>query len=103
MGLFSKQPKRTNETDNFALKEALAQEAIDLLLVQGRDYQNREELRAEFGYLFIVDEHGFEGLLRIFSRTSTFYFAVQENKIKALDFNDELFRITTQTFLNLYG
>lgn len=104
MGLFfKKKPKESNEIDNFALKESLAQEIIDLLLVQGRDYRNREELRAEFGYLFLIEEHGFEALLRIFSRTNTFYFAIQENKITALDFNDELFVNTTKTFLSIHS
>lgn len=103
MGLFSKKPRKSNEINNFALKESLAQEAIDRLLVKGRDYQERSELKAEYGYIFLIEEHGFEALFKIMSNVGTFYFAVQGEKIMALDFDEKLFRATSETFLSLHG
>lgn len=103
MGLFSKKPRKSDEINNFALKESLAQEAIDRLLVKGRDYSERSELKAEYGYIFLIEDHGFEALFKVESSVRTFYFAVQGEKIMALDFDEELFRTTSETFLSLHG
>ncbi len=103
MGLFKRKPRETNEKDNFALKEALAEEAIEKYLVMGKDYKSLSELRAEFGYVFIIEDHGFEALFKILSPRETFYFAAQGDRIAALDFDEQLFKSTTDAFLSLHG
>ncbi len=103
MGLFKKKPRETNEKNNFALKEALAEEAIEKFLVMGRDYKSLLELRAEFGYIFIIEDHGYEALFKIISPRETFYFLAQGDRIAALDFDEKLFKSTTDAFLSFHG
>ncbi len=103
MGLFKKKPRETNEKDNFALKEALAEEAIEKWLVKGRDYGSFSDLRAEYGYIFIIEEHGIEALFKISAPRGTYYFAVRGDRVVELDFDEKLFRRTADAFLSFHG
>ncbi len=103
MGLFKKKPRETNEKDNFALKEALAEEAIEKWLVKGRDYGSFSDLRAEFGYIFIIEDHGIEALFKISAPRGTFYFLAHGDMIAALDFDEQLFKSTVDAFLSFHG
>lgn len=102
MGLFSKKKStEKNEINNKVLKENLANAAIEMLK-QGEDYIQLAYTQCEFGYLFIIDNHGLESLFKITTDKETFYFAAQGNSLKRLALNEQLFKDTTETFLSLH-
>ena len=108
MGLFDKLRKKKNitngknEIDNRKLKEGLGASALSVL-EEGVDYDSLESTTIEFGYLFTFDKHGIEALFKIITDKETFYFACQQSAIIMLDFNEDLFRNTTEQFLELHN
>uniref|UniRef100_UPI004055FEC4 hypothetical protein n=1 Tax=Agathobacter sp. TaxID=2021311 RepID=UPI004055FEC4 len=105
MGLFSKNDKKNdserNEIENKVLKEALANAALNLL-VEGEDYEDLAYTTVTFGYLFDIDDHGFEALFKVVTDINTHYFAVQGTRILQLNFDEETFQNTTNEFLSLH-
>lgn len=105
MGLFGKNKKQhnkeTNEINNKELLEILANTALQTL-VQGEDYQELAYTKCQFGYLFMIEEHGVEALFKVETDKGTFYFAAQKDSLLRLDFTEELFQGTTDTFLKLH-
>lgn len=94
-------PSERNEITNKDLKEMLADTALGIL-VQGEDYEELAGTTVQFGYLFDIDNHGLEALFKITTDKTTAYFAAQGKKLILLNFNDELFQSTTETFLSLH-
>lgn len=94
-------PSERNEITNKDLKEMLADTALGIL-IQGEDYEELAGTTVTFGYLFDIDNHGLESLFKIITDKTTAYFAAQGEKLMRLDFNDELFQSTTETFLSLH-
>lgn len=94
-------PSERNEITNKDLKEMLADTALGIL-VQGEDYEELAGTTVQFGYLFDIDNHGLEALFKITTDKTTAYFAAQGEKLILLNFNDELFQSTTETFLSLH-
>ena len=90
------------ELDNKELKESIANAALSVLK-QDEHYNNLAGLTVEFGYLFTVDGHGVEGLLKIITDKGIFYFAAQKTSVIFLDINEELFKAYTETFLEMHG
>ena len=107
MGMFDKfkgkqkEPKETNEIENRELKVNLADTAMGML-EQGVDYQELAGIQCQFGYLFSIEDHGLEALFKITTDTTTAYFAAQKQSLMRLNFNEELFCSTTETFLILH-
>lgn len=105
MGLFGKNKSNKaaekNEINNKELKENLANAALGLL-TPGEDYGELSFTECRFGYLFVIEGHGLEALFKITTDKGVFYFAAQGNSIIRLDFNEELFKGTTDTFLSLH-
>ena len=107
MGMFDKfkgkqkEPKETNESENRALKVNLADTAMGML-EQGVDYQELAGIQCQFGYLFSIEDRGREALFKITTDTTTAYFAAQKQSLMRLNFNEELFCSTTETFLSLH-
>ncbi len=103
MGLFSRKKKNPekNEISNKELKENLANAALTTLKPD-EDYQDLAYTTCEFGYLFVIEGHGLEALFKIITDKGTFYFAAQGNEILRLQFNEELFKTTTDKFLDLH-
>ncbi|MDE7417381.1 MAG: hypothetical protein K2N44_13960 [Lachnospiraceae bacterium] len=97
----AKQPKERNEIANTELKEHIANSAIRSLQ-ENVDYENLAYTKVEFGYLFYIDEHGIEALLKVITDKTTAYFAVQGAKMLRLNFSEELFRTTVEGFLDLH-
>lgn len=104
MGLFIKSKKNLerNEIDNPELKENLANTAISTLR-QSEDYVDHKKIQYEFGYLYMIEGHGVEALFKVITDTAIAYFAAQGDKMMRLNFNDELFQITTMSFLSLHN
>lgn len=103
MGFFSRNKKNPekNEINNKKLKENLANAALTTLKPD-EDYQDLAYTTCEFGYLFVIVGHGLEALFKIITDKGTFYFAAQEEKLLQLQFNEELFKNTTDKFLDLH-
>ncbi len=105
MGLFNrkkKKPAEFNEISNSSLKVELADIALQTL-TEGEDYINLDKTLCEFGYLFMIDDHGVESLFKLITdKEKTFYFAAQKDSIMRLNFNEELFKSTTETFLSMH-
>ncbi len=104
MGLFGKkkkQPAERNAIDDRNLKMNLADTALGLL-VQGEDYGELANTKCEFGYLFDIDGHGIEALFKLTTDKTTAYFAAQGDKLMRLNFNEELFKSTTEGFLEMH-
>ena len=94
-------PRETNEINNRELKEKLANTALQLL-VQGEDYDQLAYTSCEFGYLFHIEGHGLEALLKLTTDKGVFYFAAQKESFMRLNFNEALFQSTTKQFLSLH-
>ena len=90
------------ELNNKALKESVANAALSVLK-QDERYKYLSGVAVEFGYLFTIDGHGVEGLLKIITDTGTFYFAAQKTSILSLDLTEELFTAYSETFLEMHG
>lgn len=100
MGLFGKK-KESNEIGNSELKINLADTALGLL-AEGEDYTELANTGCEFGYLFNIEGHGIEALFKLETDKTTAYFAAQGDKLMRLNFNEELFRSTTEGFLSMH-
>lgn len=94
--------KESNEINNKELKENIANVAIGLL-EEGSDYNELVYTKVEFGYLFDIDDHGIEALLKVITDKTTAYFAVQGTSMMRLNFSDELFNTTVEGFMNFHG
>lgn len=84
------------------LKTQLADMALGLL-VEGEDYGELANTKVEFGYLFYFEDHGIESLFKFETDKTIAYFAAQGDKLMRLNFNEELFRSTTEGFLEMHG
>ena len=94
--------KESNEINNKELKENIANVAIGLL-EEGSDYNQLAYTKVEFGYLFDIDDHGIEALLKVITDKTTAFFAVQGTSMMRLNFSDELFNTTVEGFMNFHG
>lgn len=98
MGIFKKKKtSERNEIQNNELKEKLATTALGLLQ-EGKDYITLANTICEFGYLFIIENHGLEALFKMSTDVNTYYFTAQGNSLKLLNLNEELFQDTTEKF-----
>ena len=68
--------KESNEINNKELKENIANTALSLL-EEGNDYVDLAYTTVQFGYLFDIENHGLEALLKVVTDKTTAYFAVQ--------------------------
>lgn len=104
MSFFKKEKslKEVNEINNRELKENIANKALSLLSID-EDYENLAYTKIEFGYLFDIDGHGIEALLKIITDKTTSYFAVQGTDLIRLNFSEELFETTVESLLDLHG
>ncbi len=90
-----------NLINDVNLKENIADTALGILQ-EGVDYNDLVNTLVTFGYLFDIEDHGLEALFKMKTDVDTYYFAVQGTKMMRLDFKEELFEMTTQSFLELH-
>lgn len=95
-------PSERNAIGDRDLRMNLADTALSLL-VPGEDYEELANTKCEFGYVFVIEDHGLEALFKLETDKTTAYFAAQGDKLMRLNFNEELFRSTTETFLEMHG
>lgn len=107
MGLFSKKENKieenVNQINNKELKEQLADNAL-AFLVNSNELQPQEfsGIKAEFGYVLMIKDHGLEALFKIIKEEKIFYFAVQQETLKLLEITEEQFQSVTQHMLDLH-
>ncbi|MBF1340538.1 MAG: hypothetical protein HXM67_00545 [Mogibacterium diversum] len=94
--------KESNEINNKELKENIANTALSLL-EEGSDYVDLAYTTVQFGYLFDIEDHGLEAILKVITDKLTAYFAVQGTSMMRLNFSDELFETTVAGFLDLHS
>lgn len=94
--------KESNEISNKELKENIANTALSLL-EEGSDYIDLAYTTVQFGYLFDIEGHGLEALLKVVTDKVTAYFAVQGTSMMRLNFSEELFETTVAGFLDLHS
>lgn len=94
----TQEPKERNEITNKELKEHFATIALSLLQ-KDIDYKRLEYTAVEYGYLFVIEDHGIEALFKIITDKTIVYFAVQQKKLMRLAFTEELFQTTVNGFL----
>ena len=94
-------PAEENRIGDRELTANLADAAMGML-AQGVDYGDLAGTQCQFGYLFWIEDHGLEGLFKISTDKTTAYFAAQKDKLMRLNFTEELFRSTTETFLSMH-
>lgn len=95
-------PTEHNEMENRELKGALANAALQML-AEGTDYKTLDGIRCQFGYLFLIDDHGLEALFKVETDRNTVYFAAQGDRILRLSINEALFKDLTSVFLELHA
>ena len=94
--------KESNEINNKELKENIANTALSLL-EEGSDYVDLAYTTVQFGYLFDIEDHGLEALLKVVTDKATAYFTVQGTSMMRLNFSEELFETTVAGFLDLHS
>ncbi|MBQ4202870.1 MAG: hypothetical protein II655_04125 [Thermoguttaceae bacterium] len=105
MGFFKRKdknagPRETNEIKNKELKERLADAALSLL-AQGKDFEELNHTKVEFGYLFNVENHGLESLFKVTTDKTTAYFQAKGEKLTRLELPEGLYQATVEQVLAL--
>ena len=103
MGLFSKArlAGESNEINNRELKETLANTALQMLQA-GVHYKTLDHTVCEFGYLFLIENHGLEALMKLTTDVDTYYFAAQGSSMLQLSCNETMFQGVSETFLQMH-
>lgn len=101
MGLFKKKKKTvSNQIDNRELKQNLADSALALLINQKQiTMEDMAGIKAEFGYLMKIENHGLEGLFRIIKDSDVYYFAAQQGKLMLVAISEEQYLSTISYML----
>lgn len=94
-------PAEENRVGDRQLTTNLANTAMGML-ARGVDFDDPAGTRCRFGYLFWIEGHGLEGLFKITTDKTTAYFAAQKDKLMRLNFTEELFQSTAETFLSMH-
>jgi len=107
MGIFEKvhkerESKSTNEIGNRMLKTNIVNHAMSLL-EEGVDYDDLAYTTVDFGYLFLIENHGIEALFKITTDKDVLYFACQKESMLRVNLNEALFISTTEGFLDFHG
>jgi len=95
------QAGKRNQIENKELKEAIGNAALSTL-TQGEHYESLSGLSVEFGYLFDIEGHGIEALLKVITDKGTYYFAAQKASVIRLDFDEGKYELAVETFLEIH-
>lgn len=59
-------------------------------------------LKAEFGYLLMIEGHGLEALFKIIKNEDVYYFAAQQDQLSLLEINESLYQSTVKNMLSMH-
>lgn len=82
-------------------KEKFANMAINLL-VSNNIISDYNGIGCEYGYLYLIDGHGYEGLFKIKKMDKIYYFAIQGTSIEMVNLDENLFELHKQSFLDMH-
>ena len=90
-----------NLINNKEEKDRFANMAINLLISNNiiSDYNG---ISCEYGYLYLIEGHGYEGLFKIKKMDKIYYFAVQGTNIEMVNLDENGFSFHAETFLNMH-
>lgn len=90
-----------NLINNKEEKDRFANMAINLLITNNiiSDYNG---ISCEYGYLYLIEGHGYEGLFKIKKMDKIYYFAVQGTNIEMVNLDENGFSFHAETFLNMH-
>jgi len=102
MGLFNRKKKEENLINNQEMKDQLANNAINILM-QNRIISDFNNIECEYGYLYNIEGHGFEGLFKIKKLDKIYYFVVQGNNMQMVNLNEEQFEAYKMSFIEMHN
>lgn len=73
---------------------------IDIKKISPDDLTN---IKAEFGYVFVMENHGLEALFKIIKDNSIYYFAAQQQELKMLSLDEDLYRAYVEQTLEMHS
>lgn len=90
-----------NLINNNQETEKFANQALQILTTNNfiSDYNN---ISCEYGYLYRIEGHGYEGLFKIKKLDQIFYFAVQGEQLQMIKLDEQQFEAYKQTFLEMH-
>ena len=102
MGLFKKKKKSdTNQINNKELKENLADTALSVLVNKQKiTFDDFAGIKAEFGYLLMIENHGLEALFKIIKDNDVYYFAAQQDKLMLVTIDENQYKSTVDYMLS---
>ena len=90
-----------NLINNNQEKEKFANMAINLL-VSNNIISDYNGIGCEYGYLYLIEGHGYEGLFKIKKMDKIYYFKVQGTSIEMVNLDENLFELHKQSFLDMH-
>ena len=104
MGLFGKKETPKNEQNlinDMNQKENLAGSAIDFLTKNNiiSDYNG---ISCDFGYIFYIENHGYECLFKVMKENNVYYFAVQGESLQMLNMDEGAYQAYVTSFLEMH-
>ena len=90
-----------NLINNNQEKEKFANMAINLL-VSNNIISDYNGIGCEYGYLYLIEGHGYEGLFKIKKMDKIYYFAIQGTSIEMVNLDENGFSFHAETFLNMH-
>lgn len=102
MSVFNER-KEVNQIENKELKDNILDNALAFLVnakeIETKDFKG---IKAQFGYLLMIENHGLEALFKLIKDDKVFYFAVQQQTLKLLNITEQQFESVTQHMLDMY-
>lgn len=102
MSVFNER-KEVNQIENKELKDNILDNALAFLVnakeIETKDFKG---IKAQFGYLLMIENHGLEALFKLINDDKVFYFAVQQQTLKLLNITEQQFESVTQHMLDMY-
>ena len=72
------------------------------LLVSNNIISDYNGIGCEYGYLYLIEGHGYEGLFKIKKMDKIYYFAIQGTSIEMVNLDENLFELHKQSFLDMH-
>ena len=103
MRVFNEGKEEVNQIENKELKDNILDNALAFLVnakeIETKDFKG---IKAQFGYLLMIENHGLEALFKLIKDDKVFYFAVQQQTLKLLNITEQQFESVTQHMLDMY-
>ena len=93
-----------NEISNISLIKETIDNAINFLISQNVISPNlNQDINYEFGYIYTGEDNLVEALFKILFNDSTYYLAIQDNKLKLLNIDKKIYDETVSTMKSVHS